>query len=220
VFGLETVSPVAAAVSCGTTTHSFDGGVTSSPNYYVSGTINDRSISLCSGIPPSSGASAWLMIAGGCANEYAQIGFGKLSTMSSTKRFTEYNDGSNQAPGWVRTFYLGFSGGSTHNYVVSFSFTTGHVSMTVDGSTKATTPWGADTTWCGQWTGQINGETLNTGDDVPGTASAKTHFGSLLVKECRGCSLVSPSWLALGSDRSYYKINVLSSQSFDIWTQR
>lgn len=214
------VGGAAATGSCGSTSNYFDGGITTSPVYYLSGTITDRNVALCSSNPNTSGASAWLMIAGGGASEYAQIGFARVGGMSSTMRFTEYNDGSNVAPGWARGWYSGFSAGSNHSYVVSYSFTTGRISMTVDGSTKATTPWGADTSWSPGWEGQVFGETWNTGDDVPGTASARTNFGSLLIRTCRSCSLVTPSWTMAGSDLSYYQQSWSNNGNFSVWTQR
>ncbi len=144
--------------------------------------------------------------------------------MSATQTFTEYNDGTSTPPGWNRTFWPGiWSPFSTrHSYIVSLSYSTGHVSMTVDGSTKATTPWGADSTWSPGWTGQVFGETLNLGDDVPGTASAKTSFASIQVITCRSCSPSNPSWaIPLGSAASYYKYEWVSNPTaFNVWTQR
>lgn len=215
----------AATASCqATSSNYFDGGITTTPNYYVSGSITDRTVSLCTGsAPQGSAASAWIMIAGGGAHEYAQIGFANLlgETSGTTKRFTEYNDGSDVAPGWVRSYWPGFSAGTVHTYVVSFSFASGRISMIVDGSTKANTPWGADTSWSSGWTGQVMGETVNLGDDVPGTSSTiATAFGSLLVKTCRGCSQTTPAWLWRMSDVSYYKYSWTNSANFKVWTQR
>lgn len=223
-------SPTLAAAVCSNAqyVHKFDGDVTLLSNnvVYVSGSLVDRTIALCTTADGTSGSLAWLMLSGAAAYEYAQIGYGRIQgEVASTTTFTEYNDGSNTHPGWQRSWWPGiFVSGHTHSYVVSFSYTSGHVSMTVDGSTKATTPWGADTTWTGPWNGEFNGEVFDPGDDIAGTAATKAAFSLLKVKLCRTCSLVAPTW-----DPNYHPIKDLSwmqyqdvnpPNGFNIWTQR
>jgi hypothetical protein len=202
----------------------FAGMVTTSPTYGSSGYIVDRTISLCSAVSgASSGASAWVMLAGGGAHEYAQIGYGKLAGMAATQTFTEYNDGSTTPPNWARLFYAGiFSAGANHSYIVSYNFSSDRVGMSVDGSSKATTPWGAPFVWQTGWTGQFNGETLDRGDDIPGTQASPAEFSLITTKSCHGCSYVQPTVAASGSDLAVYKFAwvIGTDTRFRVWTQR
>lgn len=223
ISALPAAQTVQATAACGDSAvvNRFDGFVTNSPMYGASATITDRPVSLCSNSSgTTSGASAWVMLAGGGANEYAQVGFAKVAGMGSTMRFTEYNDGSSTAPGWNRSWWSGFSSGTTHSYIVSYNFSTGKVSGSADGQTLFTTPWAADTSWQPGWSGQFLGETWDRGDDVPGTSTAKTAFRSVAGKACRGCSYVSQNGMS-GSDATFYKmVWVSQTSSFDIYTLR
>jgi hypothetical protein len=225
IWNLALPLSVAGAVQCGNAGYlnRFDGIRTVSSVYIAQGTLIDRPVALCTPSDGTSGASAWFMIAGG-THEYAQIGYARVAGQSSTATFTEYNDGTDAPPGWSRSFWPGiFVSGHSHSYVVSYSFSTGHISMTVGGVTKATTPWGADTAWSAPFTGQFFGESWDAGDDVPGTSAAKAAFSSLRVKTCRSCSLSNPTPDS-GSpyqDLSFMKFQwVTNPTAFNIWTQR
>jgi hypothetical protein len=159
------------------------------------------------------------MIAGGGDYQYAQIGFIHIRG-GTTKRFTEYNDGTSQAPGWNRTLFLNIIPGQRYNYAVSYNSSTGTISMILDGSTKKTTPWNANAKWSPGWNGQFMGETWDTSDDVPGTAALKAGFRNLRVKTCPTCSATTPTWAWRGSDRAAYRLSTIDAANFDIWTQR
>lgn len=220
----QVASTVDATASCGDTNvvSRFAGFVTVTTQYGVEADLVDRPISLCSNVNgASSGASAWGMLAGGGPNEYAQVGFAKTAGMAGAMRFTEYNDGSSTAPGWNRTWWSGFSAGTTHTYNVAYSFSTGKVSASSDGQSLFTTPWAADG-GTGQpgYTGQFLGETWDRGDDVPGTSTAKSNFRNVTARSCRGCSYVGVNGTA-GSDLAAHKQNwITKTTAFDIWTQR
>jgi hypothetical protein len=145
-----------------------------------------------------------------------------IAGMAATQTFTEYNDGEGVLPNWQRTFYGGiFSAGTNHNYSVVYSFSTGKIYMSVDGSTKATTPWTPEQEWHTGWHGQFFGETLDRGDDVSGTPAAKTNFTALGNILCRGCSYVNPPNPDDVQDLAVYKfVWVTQPTSFNIWTER
>jgi hypothetical protein len=200
----------------------FDGFFTVSPQYGAKGTLKDRTIALCSNVNgATSAASAWVMLAGGGANEYAQVGYAKIAGMAGTTRFHEYNDGEGNPPNWNRTWWNGFSAGTNHAYRVEYNFSTGKVSGSVDGQTFFTTPWSADGgEWHPGWNGQFAGETLDRGDDVPGTAASKAQFRDVMAKSCRGCAYAAVDGF-FASDLGVYKWELVNGDvDFNVWTQR
>jgi hypothetical protein len=215
-----------AATACGDSQffNRFDGNSSSSQLYGVRGTIRDRTIPLCSTTAgATSGASIWVMLASNVnAYEYAQVGYAKIPGMSTPRAFTEYNDGSNVGPGWARVFYSGiWSDGSQHAYKVDYNGITGRIYLIVDGLTKASTPWSPDNVWQGGWEGEFYAETLDRGDDIPGTAGARTDLSVLGVQKCDTCSFVNPDGLALSSDLTPYKYGWTTwPTAFQLWTQR
>jgi hypothetical protein len=216
------VPRVAASAACSTWGNFFDGGITTSPQYYVSANIMSRDAPLCgNGGQIGSAASAWVMLAGGSHGQYAQVGYLKLGGFDSIPQyFTEYNDGSSTPPGYNRSYYGAITPGQIHSYFVSYQPSTGHIALGIDGVTRSITPWGADTSWSPGWKAEVFGETWNLGDDVPGTASAPTNFGNILTKNCRSCGAATPTWSQKVSQSSAYKQSWINNGNFTIWTQR
>lgn len=133
---------------------------------------------LCSsgGGGSTSGASAWIQLNGGNTDDYAQIGYAMTTSIFEPDLFTEW---SYDAPHWQRDWFGGiWDGMSNRTYTVTKGFSTGKISMTVDGSTKTTTTWSPDTLWGSGWWGAFEGETLDHGDDVPGTAASKVLYSA------------------------------------------
>jgi hypothetical protein len=192
----------------------------------VQGNIRDRGINLCTSTSgATSGAAAWAMLEGYGEDEYAQIGFAMLPDMAAAMTFTEYNDGSNVAPGWKRMFYTGiFTPGTNHAYKVEYSNATGTVGMWIDGISKARTPWSANQKWTTPFLGEFEAETLDSGDDVPGTPGFRTEFRSLKQLNCSGCAYANANPLYAGSDLAAYKFQWVTPggppSHFDVWTQR
>jgi hypothetical protein len=217
-------TPVAAATTCGSSTYwYFDGGTTRGPTYYVGGKITDRPIVLCTGNNANnSDSSVWVMIAGGYLYDYAQVGFGREGGTSTPRLFTEYS--ATTTGQWSRTHFSGFSPGTTHSYSVSFSFSSGQISMNADGVTQARTPFSADAVWGPGWTGQFYGEIHNLGDDFAGTSSAPVIFSNIQLKNTRAGAIFTPTsynyWIDRSSDLSFGKQSWTSPSSFKIWTQR
>jgi hypothetical protein len=224
--GLLAGTPPAVAqaiAACGDAgvVHRFAGFKTGSPQYGATAQIRDRAIALCSNAAgATSGASAWVMLAGGSTHEYAQAGFARIAGMPGALRFTEYNDGEDAAPNWNRSWWNGFSAGTNHAYTIAYSFSTGRITGTVDGQTLFTTPWSSDTEWHPGWNGQFMGETWDRGDDVPGTAAARTELRGMKAKPCRGCAYAEVGGIS-GSDLAAYRIAwVDQTSALNIWTQR
>lgn len=94
--------------------------------------------------------------------------------------------------------------------------------MAFDGVTKATTPFSIEGgEWATPWKGNWYGETLDRGDDVPGTAAGKAAFRSVGVVIQRNGAYVNPRSVTTRQDLSVYKFQWVSNPvSFDIWTQR
>jgi len=200
------------------------GFFTSSPVYGVSGTIRDRQPVLCSNVAGATSAStAWIMLQGGGGPyEYAQVGYvrfaGDASARRFARRFIEYNDGESN---WTRTLFGNIEPGTNHMYLVAYNFSTGKVSMGADATTLAITPFAVDTEWQPGWFAVYSGETLDAGDDIPGTAAAKTNFTSLQTKTCRGCSYGDPQNPTVISSLAAYKFEwVRQPTSMNIWTAR
>jgi hypothetical protein len=213
-----------AAAACGDAAwvNRFDGYFTVASQYGAKGTLRDRTIFLCSNVNgATSAASAWVMLAGGGANEYAQVGYAKIAGMAGTTRFHEYNDGESNPPNWNRTWWNGFAAGTNHDYRVEYNFSTGKISGSVDGQTFFTTPWSPDAgEWHAGWNGQFAGETLDRGDDVPGTAASKAQFRDAMAKSCRGCAYAPVDGFLI-SDLGVYKKELVNNDlDFNIWTQR
>jgi len=193
--------------------------------YIAEGNLRDRLVHQCTGFDGSSGASAWVMLSGsGNGSEYAQAGYIKVNQMNNTKTFTEWNDGecgsSCGSSHWTRTLWPGiFQGGHVHEYIIGYSFTTGHVSMAIDNTTYDTTPFSIETEWSAPWHGQWEGELLDYGDDIPGTADAHATFTHIGVQYCRGCAVVDPGDAQkeneLAPDTHFQWVN--QPVAFDIW---
>ena len=201
----------------------FDGYTSTAGVTGVKGSIVDRDGGLCATSNDGTSAStAWVMLAGGTGPyQYAQVGFAKLSGFATPLLFTEFNDGSNVAPGWRRDFYTGWSNGSTKNYEVSYDSVGTVVNMYANNQLLATTPWCASCLWTPGWTAQFYGETVDAGDDMPGTLTSKTSFTNLAARYCQACAYGAPVVAVSGSDLTPYKFQwVANPTSFNIWTQR
>jgi hypothetical protein len=233
VTAVASPSVASAAINCQDAqwTNRFDGFSTFT-SYESKVVLEDRTISLCSNVDgATSAASAWAMLAGGANSglEYAQIGYAKIAGMAQTKTFTEYNDGEGQEPNWHREFWPGiFANGTNHTYRVVYDFSTGKISMIVDGSTKAITPWSPDNEWTVGWHSEFFGETVDRGDDMPGSAANPARFTGPWIRKCRGCQLTHPGpndldLVGVIPPIAAYKFQWIvgtGESTFDIWTER
>lgn len=218
-------SPAWATAACGDSSYvnRFDGMWEANPpssSYAARATIRERNIALCSNAQgATSGAAAWSMLAGRDGAGYAQIGYAELAPGAVTQRFWEYYDGEEQ---WARQMFANIAAGTSHQYHVIYSFTDGKVRMAFDGVTKATTPFSIEFgEWPTPWEGQWFGETLDRGDDVPGTAAAKAFFRSVGVVTQRDGAYVSARTATSVSHLAVYKFQwTANPTSFDIWTER
>ncbi|HSO29676.1 MAG TPA: hypothetical protein VLS28_07215 [Candidatus Sulfomarinibacteraceae bacterium] len=220
-------STVRAVGVCGDVgwTNYFDGYYSTDQVRSSKATIRDRPIFLCNeNAGATSAATAWAMVAGAGGLQYAQAGYIKFAGSANPQAFTEYNDGTSiwDASHWWRTTYAGiWSNGAQHSYVVDYNATTGKLYMQIDGLTKASTPWSPDLVWNTPWSAQFFGETMDRGDDVPGTPGARTDFSSVAVRHCAGCIWQAPTGNSLLSDWPYYKFAwTLNPTAFQIYTQR
>lgn len=199
----------------------FDGYRSTTSVSGVTGSIVDRDAALCTPGDPTSAFSAWVMLGGGGADQYAQVGYARGAGMTAPVVFTEYNDGTGLAPGWTRSLFTGWVSGSTKTYSVIYNYSTAKIGMYANGQLLSTTPWCADCVWTPGWTAQFFGETIDRGDDVPGTSSVKTSFTNLSARYCRSCAYTAPVVAAAGSTQAPYKFQWVSNPtSFNIWTQR
>jgi len=159
------------------------------------------------------------MVAGYWPSEYAQAGYAQLPGFA-TRAFIEYDDGS-ESGGWSRIFYAGiWSNGAQHTYTVSYSAQTAKLHFQIDGASKGTTPWSPDVVWHAPWEGQFYSETLDSGDDVPGTAGARADWSLLKVQTTLG-TWKNPDGQVLTSDLAAYKNGWTTwPTAFQTWTSR
>lgn len=187
--------------------------------YGARGTIRDRIPHLCSTEQgATSGASAWVMLYSASAPGWAQAGYDRRNTESTSL--------------WIQAvrifptppldiWYPGFSAGSTHNYIVQYNFTSGRIQFFIDGSLKYTTTWTPEGVWGVGWQATWAAEAYDRGDDIPGALNAKTNFTNAGIKACRTCSYTNPRTPVQVTSQSYYKFEWVSNPtSFNVWTQR
>jgi hypothetical protein len=172
-------TPVSAAISCQESIAfaNFVGTKSDHRHHYaVRAKIRDRPINLCAPNDGDSGSSIWVMLVGEEGFEYAQIGYYKVPGMASPKAFIQYDDGSGGAD-FTHVDLAGiWASGAQHTYVIDYSQISGRLHFSVDGLNKGQTSFSPDTAWHTPWHGQFYAETLDSGDDVPGTASARADW--------------------------------------------
>lgn len=199
----------------------FDGMISNfSPTYSARGSIFDLLIPLCSTGDGTSGGSTWVMVSGGGSGEYVQVGFARTAGMPAPMRFVEYNEGEQPH---TRKWFPGWSYQTNHFYEVLFSFGNPPRKFTlkVDGVVLDTTPWSPEGgEWHVGWKGQFFGETWDRGDDISGTNSFRELFSNVKTITCWGCGWGEPPSLAHPTPLTPYKFNQVSSNYFEIWTQR
>jgi hypothetical protein len=194
-----------------------------SPVYSARGSIFDMLLPLCSPSDGTSSPSAWVMVAGGGAHEYVQIGFARQPGMASPMRFTETSDGDGNVD---LDFYPGFwSNGTNHFYEVLFDFSgpPRYFTLKADGQVfNHETDWSPEGgEWTVGWKAQFFGETWDRGDDMPGTSTNHEHFTNVKVIKTWGGGWVVPPNPFHPSTLSYYKFAwVTQPNYFDIWTER
>jgi len=134
--------------------------------------------------------------------------------MAAPKAFTEYNDGTTMwgQAHWWRVLYNGiWSSGAQHAYVVDYNGITEKLYMQIDGVTKAPTPWSPNLEWSNPW----------GGDDIPGTAGARTDYSLVAVRHCAGCIWQAPVSNFVVISWPYYKfVWTANPTAFQIYTQR
>jgi hypothetical protein len=207
--------------------HWFDGMDARDPSSTTTGVwgyIRDRPIATCgSTVGDTSGASIWVMLTPGqIAPEYAQAGYLKIAGWNAPLAFEEYNDGSDEHPGW-QAYYFGsiWSSGTAHSYKVDDSSVTNKIYIYIDGVQRFSPPWDPELVWATPWIAEYDAETYDRGDDVPGTLNSKVDYSILRAKYCTTCAWVAPHGATVSSDFSYYKVLWNSAPtSFWVWTQR
>lgn len=181
----------------------------------------------CSG--PASGTNeigAWSMVAAASSKGWAQAGYFKQQCCwgDQMKYFYEYWDGGKDD---VQEEFGNAAQNQNHEYWEYFDPTCqgtggGCIFMRVDNTYEATSnfnPWG---TWQGPWEPQFFGEVHDTGDDMPGTSSAKVHFtyqGVDTDYNYQG-NYKTDSYVGGQNDNSNFWGNstVTAHIAYDIWT--
>ena len=190
--------------------------------YGVKGTIRDRTQHLCTtDLDDDTASSIWVMLAGSGVNEYAQAGYWRFDGATASKRFIEYNDGETGV-NWVRVTYEAVSPGSTHNYLVAYSFGTHKIYLYIDTVLKGSTSWHPDDEWTPQWQAQWFAETWDAGDDVAGYPTSKADMTNLASQKCVDCSYTAPlSSSHLVSDTDPYNAAwIVQPTSMNIWNDQ
>jgi hypothetical protein len=214
------LSPSAGAASCGTAEVTFDGTNVGSQNvYYVQSNITTNVPTLCGA--SNSHSSAWTMIQGSAGSGgYAQSGYIRLKGYSTAHMFAEYNE-YNSGSFHFKEGAAAPSGAPL--YYESYDFSAGDIQMVVDTSTLLlTTDFDPELVWTTPWVPEWEGETHHTGDNMPGTASARTYFSSMLVTTSRGGGAVTPSGLTVSVSNPGTNYGVAwdtVDSKFDIWTK-
>lgn len=214
-----------AAIACqnGSFQHYFDGNRSNILHTWAAqGRIRDRPINLCldpGNTDDDSGAAIWVMVAGYWPDEYAQAGYARLPGFA-TRAFTESDDGA-EPGGHSQVFHNGiWVSGAQHTYTVSYSAQTAKLHFQIDGVSKGSTSWSPDVVWHAPWEGQFYSESLDSGDDVPGTAGARADWSLLKVQTTLG-TWKNPDGQALTSDLAAYKNGWTTwPVAFQTWTSR
>ena len=162
------------------------------------------------------------MVAGWNPGEYAQVGYARIAGMAAPQVFTEHS--YDLLHDSVRQFYPGIWNGvaqGTHTYIVDYSDVTERLYFSVDGAAKGSTPWSPDVQWSAPWEGQFYAESWDRGDDVPGTAGARTDWTLIAVQKAENGGWVNADGDPLESHLSVYRANwSVQPTSFQTFTQR
>lgn len=185
--------------------------------YGVKGDVDIRQTNLCNGSDGSSASSAWVMIHGGGGYDYAQVGYLRTGSHSQA-HFTEWSRSMSE---WDRTWQGGVQNGTSPNYEVKYSDSDNDLKMFKNDVQLEHTPFNPLNVWGNPWNAQFFGETVDRGDDVPGTPATKVVFAELRTKHCKTCEYNNPDHTNQVSQLDAYKFDWVNFPTkMRIWTDR
>jgi hypothetical protein len=191
--------------------------------------IDIRLADVCSNQPADKFSSAWVMVASSNIHGYAQVGYMNRAASPTMTYFWQWTkDSTVQDPVSSTGLWGSPPVGETRTFKVE-RLGDGALHMSVGGAEPDCDTGGPRdcpftsfdplnvAAWDGMQ-GQWEGETHWAGSDMPGTSGSKTDFSAIQVKV--DGSWVTRAWTNTGSDKCYYKLNVVDPNShFQIWTQ-
>lgn len=163
-------------------------------------------------------SSAWTMLAGDGAYEYAQSGILFWESLGDTYKFWEYNDGSSYDFDYEETTTCCWA-----QYRTLYTNASGVVKMYWNTMVEEETPFDPVTTWDSPWHSYWSGETFYPQDDMLGQEGVPAIFAYMELNDSAYTpNWVTPSDLTLYSHgcSCYKKEWITEDEAFSIWTDR
>jgi hypothetical protein len=214
-----TSSPEAIAASCiAHGDYYFDGtNVGNVQRDGVTVRITPYTPNLCNGSWSFSAVWDMLQAQGTDPNQYAQVGYWRLYGQTTVYRFAAFSKNSSTQ----EVDKQGVSPGSNDLFKVQYNYSLGRMEMFINGGLFQPTNFDPAVSWNGNWTPEWEGETHDTGDDIPGVQTNPVSFSSMQVKNCRDCTYHAPSGNSLSADATWYCFAWITDQTeFKLWTHR
>lgn len=204
--------PSVASAACGANGNWFVGRHQETVSGYGAAAVLSRSVpALCGSV--HSDSSVWAMLESQKSNEYAQAGYGRSNGQGTVYHFAEYTTASS----FVRKVSSAVAGSTS--YAVDYDTVAGKVLMNAGGANLLTSTREPGVYWTPPWGQQFLAEVHNTGDNSPGTATAKMNFSSVRYKSNRYGSWAVPPGLQNVTGLAKFHEQTVSTSSFNIWTR-
>lgn len=197
--------------------HNFDGAHYSG-GYGAKAWINVRDASFCTQNSTSPNhISAWVGVGSSDNSEdIAQAGYRKTTDTPSWLEFLEYSDHNGNYD--EESYGSALSNGTNISYEVGYDSFSHLEYMTADGTHEIDTNFNPIGDWDGPWSMEYLGEVYDSGDEMPGTSTAKTRFSSMAYQSSTSCCPTSFSTLpSYSTTHDQGNVHGVDSTTVDIW---
>lgn len=204
----------AAGTACGASGYFFAGTDRRAQRHYaVTATLTTRVPRLCGAA--DSDVSVWTMTAnGGTGGGYAQSGYGRRAGQPTVYVFAQFTRCGTCA--FVHKEVA--PPPDRQAYTQLYDFAAGRLLMRAGDATLLRTSFDPAVSWTAPWVPEWEGEAHRYGDDLPGTATARTRFAGMGVKTCRSCGFSAPYGVTASSDSPRYG-TAYARAVLDLWTR-